>query len=581
MSDEVKKENGGFGRHALAGCVSVLLLLALISAGITIYLAFKADKTQKPEFIAQAEKTLEESAGAKTREAEPKPESKYDIDQTVGALYSIEKALAEAKSFEDLTKFVVQKDSELVAPDVAKLKYRIFDVYKDLIDSRDKLEDLNSLYNTAFGGVGDIVGLMGADPATGGISIDREQIKKIWEKRVSESKLRQQYQSRLSKSQDKFIDLLFDFARLNEKYSAEWDRLCSTRDRAYLAFHEKNWDEMAAAAAQAIEISPNEREAHILLAFALLERGGETDASSAKAIVEKLLSNSKGQNASAYLLRGMMLAKEGKTEMAKLDFDQAATYYPKQQEELENRLNLYKRRPFLNKSKEGRVIINSYRGVMSGAGNFSPDFQKAKIFLQNGEERRAKDKIFDHFMRRRQQGQWDKVFTDFRFCREQLGRENFGIAEDGNLDIGIEPAWIGNGITLTVNNRSGADIHNVSILLCVRFTDMFRGDYLTFPFGSPVALIPAGKSVVFGKENISEITEDLLGQARKWKDAIEFGAVLISDELVTWTPPMRSPEEPEKAQNLPADESRKTGTDKAVELMDNVIDKLKDSINVK
>ena len=107
---------------------------------------------------------------------------------------------------------------------------------------------------------------------------------------------------------------------------------------------------------------------------------------------------------------------------------------------------------------------------------------------------------------------------------------------------------------------------------------MFKGDYISFPFGDTAAVIPAGKNVKFGKENISDITEETLGTVKKWKDIVEYGAVLISDEIITWIPPVENtrpaPEE-EKPQGKEGEGllDKKT-TEKAKEVIKNVISEI-------
>ena len=577
---ETKIPDSPFYRNPLFwGFVVAPVSFCLLCVALAVIL-YPRDSNEKPEFIKEAEPVVDSRISELDQKVSLLNQNKYkyDIDQTVTALFSIEKTLAEAKNFEELTQFIVHENQGMVAPDVAKLKLKIFNVYKDVLDSKDKINEIDSIYRTTMTGITDLIGLLGADVKNGGVSLDRDQVKKIWEKRISESKLKDKLQERLRKSQDRLLDILFDYAKLNEKYMKEWNELCAARDRAYLAFYERDWNEMISCAQKAIEISPTETEAHTLLALALMERGGEVDPGAAKTVIENLLKDNQGQQAPAYLLRGVLLMKEGNYEKAVIDIDQAAAYYPKQQQEVTDKLNLYKKRAFLNKSKEGRVIINTYRGIMSGSGYFSPDFQKARIFLAQNDKIKAKEKTFDHFSRRRQQGQWDKVLTDFQFCSNFLDTDLHEILSGEKVNISIEPAWITNSIIVNVNNHSGKDIHNASILLCVRFTDMFKGDYISFPFGDTAAVIPAGKNVKFGKENISDITEETLGTVKKWKDIVEYGAVLISDEIITWIPPVENtrpaPEE-EKPQGKEGEGllDKKT-TEKAKEVIKNVISEI-------
>ncbi len=535
------------------GCAvpAVAAFAALLLIGFWFHLHPKTP--EKPAFIKEAEPKIE--AIFKELENKPPQERKaYDIDQTMMALYSIEKALSEAKNFSDLTQFIVQKESDLVATDAAALKYRFFNVYKNLLESKDKIDEMNSIYSITSGAITDIAGITGADLLSG-IRIDKEQARKVWQKRLEEADKFDRIRKRLEEQEDSMIDLLFEYSTVSAKYLGEWNRLCSARDRAYLAFYERDWNEVINSSQAAVAMSPHEKEAHTLLALALIERGRETDAASARPVLEDILKEHNGQYAPALLLKGVLEMKSKDYDKSLIDFDQAAAYYPKQMEELTDTLNLYKKRAYLNNSKEGRVIVNTYRGIMTGAGYFSPDFQKARIYSEKGQKDMARQKLFDHFFRRRLQGQWDKILSDFQFCSNYLEMEL-----PGTMDLSIEPAWLTNSVIVTLNNKGTFDIHNVTLLLCVRFTDMFKGDYISFPVGDPVANLAKGSSVTVGRQNINDVTKESLGSVKKWKDIIEYGAILISDEVITWVPPAPKPPTPPDKPAEKQDISEKAGT---------------------
>lgn len=542
----------------LFGCILPLALLFLFCIFLALWLHPVKNTPERPAFIKDAELKVEEIQKQVTQNF-PEKKNDYDIDQTVMALYSIEKALAEARNFESLTPFILQKQSGLVAPEIANLKYRFFNVYRKMLESKDKVAEMDSVYKVTTGALSDIIGMTGYDLVSG-VRVDREQAKKVWQKRLDDSAKYDRIKSRLEKEQDEMIDLLFEYSEISAKYIREWNRLCSARDRAYLAFYERDWEELINCAQSAADMAPHEKEAHTLLALALIERGKETDASSAKSVINDILKENNGQHAPALLLRGVIEMKAKNFDRAMLDFDQSAAYYPKQTEEIADTLNLYRKRSYLNNSKEGRVIINTYRGITTGAGYFSPDFQKARIYVEKDQKDVAKQKIFDHFFRRRLQGQWDKILADFQFCKSYLDTEL-----PDPIDLSIEPAWLTNSVIVTVNNRGKTDIHNVTVLLCVRFTDMFKGDYMSFPVGESVALLPADSSVTVGRQNISDITRENIGSVKKWKDIIEYGAVLISDEVITWLP---SAPKPMASKDAPAESGQKSIiADKIIEVI--------------
>ncbi|OGV56031.1 MAG: hypothetical protein A2017_13640 [Lentisphaerae bacterium GWF2_44_16] len=537
------------------GCITVASVAAsaLVIFLLWYFLVYGKSGTTPPEFIKQAapqiEQKQEDVSKKKQKEAAAREEQlpNYDLDQTVMGLFSIEQALQKAKNFEELTPFILQKESDLVAPEILELKYRFFNIYKKLLQSKDELEEMNSIYNVTSGSLLDLISTVDYTK----FSLDHEQAMKIWEKRLNSSKLRDEVKNRISTYQDEMINFYFDYLKTSAEYLKKWDKMCSFRDRAYLAAYESNWPEVIKNAGAAIKLAPYEKEAHILLPMAMLEKGGETDSAAAKTLIDEYLKLHQGQDAPAYLLRGVINLKNGNFDSAIIDFDQSAAYYPKQQEALLDRMNLYKKRNFLNKSKEGRMILNIYWGIMSGAGYFSPDFQKARACLEKGEKDNARTKIFDHFFRRRMQGQWDKVLADFQYCNKFLNTALHDINGGEQLNLSVEPAFFTNSVVVTITNNSNKDIHNMTVLLCVRFTDMFQGDYISFPVGDTVALLKAGESVTVGRKNINDITKEKLGSVKKFKDIIDYAAVIISDETITWLsskPAMPPPEE--KIENM-------------------------------
>lgn len=584
MSENSKKSGNSL---ILMGCIAPMGLSALLFISLAIWFILSEEQPTPPPYILKNETKVDERVKELDKRIRLMPDNrKYDLDQTVMALYSIEKTLSEVTNFEDLTPFILQRDSDMVAPDVSKLKYKFFNIYKKMIESQDDLEEINSIYKVTTNAITDIAGVVGYDSITG-ISFDRDQAKQVWQKQLAAADAEAAVKEKLYENQDEMLDLLFDFGKLNSKYIKEWNQLCAMRDRAYLALYERDWDEVISSANSAVKIAPYEKEAHILLVLALLERRKETDASSASIILDEYLKKNQGQQAPGYLLRGVQAMNNEKYNDAILDFDQASAYYPKQQEEITDKLNLYKKRAFLNKSKEGRMIINMYRGIMSGSGFFSPDFQKARIFLKMGEKDKTKKKIFDHFFRRRLQGQWDRVLMDFRFCKNYLKEDFEEVFSGEKLILEIEPAWFQNSLIVSVKNNSMQPVHNITLLLCVRFTDMFIGDYVSFPIGESVAVLKAGEKVQVGRKNISDITKEKIGTEKQWKDIIEYGAILVSDELIAWvapaTPgPIQEDKVPEgeKEKKDDSDSTLEEQTKKVLkEVIDNVIDSIRKDTN--
>lgn len=530
MSEENAQKKNKF-RPVVFGCLipsAGFLVLAIIAA---LLLSRAEPPGKKPEYIKSAEPRIEQRISNVEKKILEHASDSYDPDTTVMALFSMETAIRNAGNFEQLTEYIVQESPEKVAPEIQLLKYRFFNVYKKLLSNKDSEADAKSIYRTAQGALLDFASTV--DPLA--FTYSRAQAQKIWEKHQAQARMDADLRRRIERNQDEIVDFLFEFMTLSSKYYKEWEQLCALRDRAYLAAWEGSRDEVIANASAAVRLAPDEKEAHILLIMALLERNREDDLAVANGLIDDFLEKYP-DNASGYLLRGVAKVRGKHLNEAATDFAQAAVYFPKQQEELSNRLGVYRKRAYLNKSMEGRIIVNAYRAMMSGSGYFSPDFQLARLMLEDGRKTEARKKIFDHFFRRRMQGEWDKVLDDFRFSYRFLNTDLFKI-DDGSgntVDIAIDSAFFTNSVILKVTNTSGKPLHNVTILLCVRFTDMFKKDYISFPVGETLALLKPGQTVEIGRRNIGEVSENILGMKKKFKDIIEFAAVMISDETISW-----------------------------------------------
>ena len=548
------------------GCLGAALAFLLLATGLIIWMLLPVASTP-PQYITDAEAEIQSSSpptevqtgidGAKGVAIATTSTRQYDIDQTMYALYAIEKALKEATTFEELTQYVLQRESDLVAPEVAALKRDLFQTYKELLDSRDDNEQIQSVFNawnrilldkvsnTEF----NISGVMLDSRISSGANPERERAR--LQEEIENKKFADDVKQRIRKAEDELLVFYFRYDELYTKYMLQWDKLCSLRDEAFYASYSSQWDQAIAAASKAIQMSPTEKEAHVLLAMALVEAGEDSgqqmetalpsNLKNASVLLESFVGDRNSLYAPAHLLRGVIKLKQGSPAEAFVYFDQAAAYFPKHQEELNDRLNLYKKRSYLRDSREGNRLWSLYKSLMSGSGYFSPEFQKARALHAQGKNQDARDKIFDHFQRRKNQGEWGKVLDDFRFANVFLGTELTRINADSDKAVVVKlndsGKWsnlYANKIEINLTNNSGGDLHNVSVLLCVRFTDMFKNDYISFPVEKTLAVLKAGETFKADVADIAKLTEDDLGKEKKFTDVIQYGAVLISDEVITW-----------------------------------------------
>ena len=549
------------------GCLNITLVFLLLVTGLAIWRLWPV-ASEPPKYISEAEAEIITASPTpdvpKGTEGAPKNASsppysgrQYDIDQTMYALYAIEKALKEATTFKELTDYVLQKESDLVAPEVAALKRDLFQTYKGLLDSRDDDKQIKSIFtawnrilldkvtSTEF----NISGAILDSKISSGANPEREKAR--LQEEIENKKLAEDIKRRIRKAEDELLAFYFRYDELYTKYMLQWDKLCSLRDEAFYASYSGQWDQAIAAANKAIQMAPNEKEAHVLLAMALIEAGDKNgqqkenpvlnNIQTASDLLEGFVGDRNSLYAPAHLLRGVIKMKQGNPSEAFVYFDQAAAYFPKHQEDLNDRLNLYKKRAYLRDSREGNRLWSLYKSLMSGSGYFSPEFQKARALHAQGKDQDARDKIFDHFQRRKNQGEWAKVLDDFRFANVFLGTEMSRINATADKAVVVKlndsGKWTNlyaNKIEINLTNNSSEDLHNVSVLLCVRFTDMFKNDYVSFPVEKTLAVLKTGETFQTDISEISKITKEELGKEKKFTDVIQYGAVLISDEVITW-----------------------------------------------
>ena len=304
------------------------------------------------------------------------------------------------------------------------------------------------------------------------------------------------------------------------------------RDKARLAARAGDWQTALGAAEAALAMAPREREAHLIAAQALLEGGSAEDVPRAEALLAELIEAHPDQSAPALLLQGVAAQKRGDAQAARLAFEQAAAMYPKQADQLTDMLDPYRQRAWLEKSREGGYILESYRSTMLGAGYWSPDLQLAKAAFDAGRFDDGKARVLEHFGRRRAQAQWDFLLSDIDFCLDLLGEDYRSIfPEDAWLDLVVKPELIGSGITLSVSNRSQRTLRNATLVLAIQYTDMLPGQYVAKAAERTLPAVVPHETTDFGR---MDVDTEWQGKAKTRADVVEHRAVLLSDDAVVW-----------------------------------------------
>lgn len=532
------KEPSKWPQRLLLGCggFAIGALVAPVAAW-WFYSQWAAER-EKEALAAQADHAEAMFAPARATLAQPKIHP-YDIDETIRVIHGLDRALANQDNLDEWLQTVARQDYRHVAPEVIDARTKILDVLQPLYAKQTQLEDQQAMWELtsemllATLSVVSVSGEASMTNPSGSLSVDRKQAQKLWEQLKEEQSDKRRLQNDIAELDQQLFDALVDYADVYYQYVEEWDRLSGLRDRAYLASVSEDWVAAEQSARLAIAQAPREREAHLLAAMAIIEQGQPERYGEARALLAETMEAHPDQTAPALLLLGVLSAREGDTEAAHLNLQQAAAYYPKQADELLDMLDPYKMRAFLEKSREGGFITELYRSTMLGAGYFSPDLQLARLHFEEGRFDDGSKKVLDHFARRRAQAQWDFVISDIQFCQDLLGDDFHKIfPEDHWLDLGVSRPMLGGGLNLAVTNRSDHTLHNSTLVLALHLTDQFPGQYTAVPAPDTVPAVVPHDVTSFG--TLDPALPEVAGKPKTIDDIVEHRAILISDEAVVW-----------------------------------------------
>ena len=469
----------------------------------------------------------------------------YDIDKTIRVIHQIDIALERSADIDQFVGQLANEDYEGVAPDVLKNQKDTLAVLLKLHSRQVEAENQHAAWLATQQLVFRFASVVGGEVKAGPIGhvkVDAAQARKMLDEVNQKVATNDQLTQDIAELKDELLGMMLATAEVNHRYVKEWDTLCNHRDRAYLAVSEKNWSAAADAADAAIAMAPHEREAHLLKAIAMIEGAGPPVAAEKDsfitpevgALLDRYIDEHPSSNAPAYLLRGALHRKEGNESAAKLDLDQAATYFPRQADQLFDMANPYKVRSFLRKSREGNYILELYKSTMLGAGYFSPDLQMARLHLERGRRDDARTKILDHFARRRQQKQWDFLLSDIQFCQNEFGPLfDEVLPQSSYLDLLVEPTTFHSSseLVIAVRNRSDRVLHNATLVLAVHFTDMHPADYEPIIANETKSVVAANSDTSYGNVHIEY---QLYGQTKGAKEVASTRAVMVADEGVAW-----------------------------------------------
>ncbi len=539
MPDTPGATSGPSGHRQVAGCLKAVgitgaacVLVAGLVFGWLRYqdsVALEAQGRAAEAAFAPARDRLAAASG-----------EEFDIDRTVRILHQVDEAMRHQDDVHTFLAGVAAEDWRGVPRDVLEARSALLDAQMKLYAKQTELDAQEASWTFSRDVVLTTLSVVTVN-GEGGLTPDASfhVDPTAAERRLTELRSEAAERRALLRDVDalerELIEASMAYAGIWAHYFEEYDRVSYHRDRAWLAMGRNDWPDAETEARAAIALAPREREAHMLLAQSLIAQGGPERLDEAARLLEPFATGERpGAMAPALLLRGTLHTARGERDLARNDFAHAALAYPTQAAQLDDVLDPYRMRSSLRKSRSGAGIVASYSATMVGAGAYSPELQLARLAFDQGDREGGRAAVVDHFERRRAQQQWDYILTDLAWAGDLLGDDFRAIfPEEDWLDLHAETSLLGMGkeLTLSVDNRSQHTLKNAALVLCVRFTDMLGGDYVTFAGERTVPEVAPHATTSFG--NVDVDTE-VFGQPRTESEIVELRAILVTDTGVLW-----------------------------------------------
>lgn len=503
------------------------------------------------------------------------PEPEYDIEETVRILNGMEVAQYQSDDFFDFLEYMAKQDYSRVPADVLNAKKELFPILQKMFELQQKYKELDNIWllaRSATSGATNFaenispIGLLSAiftgNPLdAGGVSKNLSDAKNAaFEQYEKDKKLKESLKKEIDEIRLSYIDYLADYAPVYMKYMEEWDRLCLDRDKAYLDIYSGRSIDAYNSVDNVLKKYPTNREALLLKALSLVQMAGtdgvpefgdisttvelgdtvapktnqrEEHLAQADAILDNYMTLYPNRSAPALVLRGLICLKEGNETKAMSYLDQAGMEYPRQAEALTDLLDSYKNRSYLNRSIEGKYLLQLYRSTMEGFGMFSPNLIKAKYYAEQGELDKSKEEIFNHFYRRGNQGVYDCLLSDMQYCEENMySIFKQLLMEQSFIDVSVEPTtdWLvsknDDEVKVIINNRSDVNLENVRIFLCLHYTDMYKDEY-------DVVKCPS-VNIIRHHDKVEVGVVKLNYEDKKYDDITRIRAIAMIDDKICW-----------------------------------------------
>lgn len=456
----------------------------------------------------------------------------YDIEKTIKILTGLELAQTQSEGFDEFLKYMATQDYSFVAKDVLEATETLLPILQKMYlleTQNEKMSNVWSYVNAIARGVATAV----RETPVSSFPLEVlpmnaiEQGKNVAiDKYIENQKLKEKIKQQLRAINEEYLNYLFRYSSLFDKYYREWDGICIFKDKAYLDLYSGRYIECYNAACNVLEKHSVNKDALLLKAAALTCLPSNEHNILANQILDYYLALYPDQSAPALLLKGVVQFNMGNTEKALSYFDDSAAQYPKQAALLMDLLDSYTTRTYLSHSVEGLALLRMYKSTMEGYGFFSPNFQKAKYYESIGQFSKSSAEIYNHFFRRGNQGVYDYLLSDMEFCEKQLpvGFKSTSV-ESFFMDVSFKEdkhIILDNELNVVFNNGSDKTLENVRLFVCLHLKDMYKDDYIVKPCET-ISKIEPLQSICWN-----------FGSEYSMSDIVRIRAILMMDDKIAW-----------------------------------------------
>lgn len=495
-------------------------------------------------------------------------QKEYNLTDTIKILYALKNFEKNADNFDEYLEQLSLQDYSKVQPDVIKLQEQSLPILKELIELRYKNNSrFNPLnYLRTFSKLWEVIDFEASDSNIrivnglpiisfdGDMKINTSKIKEVANEVLDEF---EGNNKELEAINNEYIEYLKKSSQIYKKYFKEYDEYLLYKDKALLDVYNNNINSATEALNKVLKIEPSDKEALLLQAFCILRNtmpkviskdlkrtdsnikllnrnDNETNIKQnmqntkyALIYIDKYIELYPESSAPALLLKGLYFYLIGNKKDAFSNYDEASIRYPMQADELLDKFNLYNQREELKKTHAGTSVLKLYQATMLGSGGFSPEVQKAFIYINDGEYKKANEEIYNHFYRRANQEVYDYMLEDINFCENYFNdNENFNkIFNIADVELFYKKeSTLGMFKKIKIGIRSNKKLQNIRGFLCLHLTGSYKNEYKIINMGK-LNFVDAD-STKFFKETLD----------KKIDEIVSAKAILLTDDGILVTP---------------------------------------------